>query len=139
MTTITAGPDGQPRFDGMTGKALADELHQMASRFADRGFSGSSYMTMEAAATALRHLSGRDEWHPIETAPRDGTEILTVGLDSKCVVATKWLSPGPFVRGVLASYHQPDGWYWASWSEPVGAITPTHWRPLPPPPKGTAT
>lgn len=59
MTTITTGPDGQPRFDGMTGKTLADELHQMASRFADRGFSGSSYMTMEAAAAALRHLSAR--------------------------------------------------------------------------------
>lgn len=58
MTQITTGPDG-PRFDGMTVESLADDLHQMALRFADRGFSASSYMTMETAAAALRHLSAR--------------------------------------------------------------------------------
>lgn len=58
MIKITDTPDDL-RFNGMSAESLADELHSMALRFADRGFSASSYMTMEAASTALRHLSAR--------------------------------------------------------------------------------
>lgn len=73
-----------------------------------------------------------DQWQPIETAPKDGTEILTVGTDSAKVIATKWLSPGP----MLGNYRMPNGWYWAGWRGPVGPITPTYWQHLPAPPKG---
>lgn len=71
------------------------------------------------------------KWLPIKTAPKDGTEILTVGVDSQDVIATKWLSPGPYVRGPNMNYHKPEGWYWAGWDGAVGPITPTHWTPLP--------
>jgi hypothetical protein len=74
-------------------------------------------------------------WQPIETAPKDGTEILTVGTDSKNVIATKWLSPGPFHRGQNGSYYAPDGWYWAGWDAAVGPVNPTHWMHLPDPPE----
>jgi hypothetical protein len=75
-------------------------------------------------------------WRPIETAPKDGTEIMTVGLDeSRKAIATRWLSPGPFVRGERRSYHKPEGWYWAGWDGAVGPVQPTQWRNLPDPPK----
>jgi hypothetical protein len=76
-----------------------------------------------------------DGWMPIESAPKDGTEILTTGLDSNSVIATKWLSPGPYVRGEHSHYHKEDGWYWAGWDGAVGPVRPTKWRPLPPAPK----
>lgn len=76
------------------------------------------------------------EWRTIDSAPKDGTEILTVGTDSPNVIATRWLSPGPFVRTPDVNYYRPDGFYWASWSEPVGPVNPTHWMPLPAPPDG---
>ncbi len=144
MTQITTGPDGKTLFDGMTGKALADELHQMASRFADHGFSGSSYMTMEAAAAALRHLSARDEWQPIETLPeRTNAEVgrwngSGNGKFYWSSVSASWFTVNgakewTYERSYRKSpFYDDDGDY----------AEPTHFmlRPSPPPPpKGTAT
>ena len=56
-----------------------------------------------------------DQWQPIETAPRDGAEIL--------------------------GYHQSLGVWIVSWdSDEEGfspGFQPTHWMPLPEPPKET--
>lgn len=61
------------------------------------------------------------EWHPIETAPRDGTHIL--------LWAPAWDAPS-------------TGWTYANdlWQDcPKGhhlpGRTPTHWMPLPFPPQ----
>ena len=61
------------------------------------------------------------EWQPIETAPKDETEVLA------CRAGKKW-------RQVL-------GWQWGSggcdgWYNSGGRnYDPTHWMPLPEPPK----
>ena len=57
------------------------------------------------------------EWQPIETAPKDGTEVLA------CRAGKKW-------RQVL-------GWQWGSggydgWYNSGGrSYNPTHWMPIP--------
>lgn len=80
-------------------------------------------------------------WQPITTAPKDGTEILTIGPDCDYrAIATKWLDPGPYVRTSFRNYYRETGWYWASWSgEPVGPVNPTLWQPLPDLPKCKGT
>ena len=69
------------------------------------------------------------EWQPIETAPKDGTLVLL------------------YAQGTLASgvYEAGDWYFWEGeivdcegrlnhWIKGFG---PTHWMPLPPPPKVT--
>lgn len=63
-------------------------------------------------------------WQPIETAPKDGTEVLTFGP----------LKDGSgFYYECQAYYHKGA---WPRW--PVewmaNCLTPTHWQPLPSPP-----
>lgn len=55
------------------------------------------------------------EWQPIDTAPRDGTEIVvyTADLDAMGVA---WWEHGQWTVG-------ESGW------------EPTHWIPVPPPPR----
>lgn len=114
MTQITTGPDGQPRFDGMTVESLPAQF----DRYARQYWSSAELVAIfKVAAAALRHLSARDEWQPIETAPRD--------------------------RDIFAGYFKDgkfkaDLTYWNNghWWQMTQNI-PTHWRPLPPPPKGT--
>ena len=76
------------------------------------------------------------EWLPIETAPKDGTEVL-VGVD----IATVWIVRNArFVRG--EDWMEPeseDGWwaYCNSVSQEMleGIFAPTHWMPMPDPPQ----
>lgn len=55
------------------------------------------------------------EWQPIETAPRDGTEILGYG------------------RGYFWIVHW-DRQHWSDY-DPITPPEPTHWMSLPEPPK----
>jgi len=60
-----------------------------------------------------------DGWQPIETAPRDGTEILA------------WFPPNrqaPTGARTIVQWHHGD------WYSPF-FIAPTMWQPLPAPPK----
>lgn len=57
------------------------------------------------------------EWKDIETAPRDGTPILAADKGTYAYVA-EWISANRVWIGA-------DGMYWE----------PTHWMPLPEPPK----
>lgn len=55
-------------------------------------------------------------WMPIETAPKDAKNILCVDAD-----------------GILAIVHDDLG----AWCDDYGFyVEPTHWMPLPEPPKG---
>lgn len=78
------------------------------------------------AEHALSHLTaleqmGEQQWQPIETAPRDGTEILAVESGSiSCV-----------------RYIQNVGWrdYSDIGAAGIDPLEPTHWMPLPCAPK----
>ena len=77
------------------------------------------------------------EWQPIETAPRDGSEVL--------VISTRWLAPVPahynsreyYEKEYGDALYMDEGWY-PSFSFlfdlPEITIEPTHWMPLPAPP-----
>lgn len=66
------------------------------------------------------------EWQPIETAPKDGTDVLLFR-------ATKYRVLPPTVAGWFDKGVIP-GWY--TYDEPDKAFDgePTHWMPLPAPP-----
>ena len=61
-----------------------------------------------------------DDWQPIETAPKDGTFIL---------VAVS----GDFALHIMLVWWI-DGWCWDMTNTPIVG-EPTHWMPLPEPPK----
>lgn len=64
------------------------------------------------------------EWLPIETAPKDGTQILAFArakLSGDFFGVTQWADAEPAFNSVA-------GWFWEY------AIRPTHWMPLPDPP-----
>ena len=76
----------------------------------------------------VRELEAAQEWQPIETAPKDGTSVL--------------ISNGVSV-GEAHYEEYAEGWFWAG-GHSTDAVdykvwTPTHWRPLPPPPKDKTT
>lgn len=60
-----------------------------------------------------------NEWQPIETAPRDGMEILLFARGQHNDV----------YRGVGQWSEQSKDWFWSF------AIRPTHWMALPEPPR----
>lgn len=75
------------------------------------------------------------EWQPIETAPKDGTEVLIAG----GTYSDGWNTEIPF-RGVsIAYWYRCHDAHWRGddlqahdeWRE----HKPTHWMPLPPPPQ----
>jgi hypothetical protein len=63
------------------------------------------------------------EWQPIETAPRDGTHFLAYWTSSEVDAHLKQYHVCHYSYGVL----------WPSWIKDNDM--PTHWMPLPPPPK----
>lgn len=82
--------------------------------------------SLQAQVEALRAEKRVSEWQPIETAPKDGTEVL-IGrfLDGK--LPTK----------AVASFHPSEGWRDAGdigWGGMYAHVRPTHWMPLPSPP-----
>ena len=69
---------------------------------------------------ALARRGAAMQWRPIEEAPKDGFEVLVYV---------------PRATGALyITASNPTGQQW--WSRNVGAVKPTHWMPLPPPPTG---
>ena len=69
-----------------------------------------------------------NEWQPIETAPKDGTQFLAFAKDSMSATrdyygVAQWAEANPdFAWSV-------EGWFWSY------ATRPTHCMPLPAPPK----
>lgn len=81
------------------------------------------------------------DWQPIETAPKDGTEILAYRQDCDVFIA-RYTSADAFLGGnELEGMDEADifaeGWFCADFvrgSRLDGAEMPTHWMPLPEPP-----
>jgi hypothetical protein len=68
------------------------------------------------AAQAVEKVAG---WQPIESAPKDGTEILVGWVGAKTIRPARWVSM--------------NGWIiYMSTTKPLNP--PTHWMPLPSPP-----
>ena len=95
----------------------------------------------DMAKTALDTLRANgvlnEGWQPIETAPKDGTEILTVRLleNGACFdpYITIWCTPR---RRTFNNYVVNDGKpAWLSQDQEWLVPIPTHWMPLPTPPK----
>lgn len=124
MTTITTGPDGEALFDGMSVQELIAWHQDFAARLANFCIPGYGHIPLLTAA-ALRHLSALNEWQPIETAPRDGNNILLFW----CGVVRMgfWLDNSKTMQAW-------DGWVPAD--RKSFRDNPTHWRPLPAPPGG---
>lgn len=76
------------------------------------------------AALAAAGYAVEQEWQPIETAPRDGTEVLVY---ARVLHPEKW---GVHLEPIIcaASYHPDAGWCVCEIRDV------THWRPLPTPP-----
>lgn len=66
------------------------------------------------------------EWQPIETAPRDGTDILTWRASQKTRLGV--------ICGMHCGFWHPDMKEWQS-SDLEWELLPTHWMPLPEPPE----
>jgi hypothetical protein len=93
----------------------------------------------EAAAAWNRALPGQSDaeardasgWQPIETAPRDGTEVLLT--DGEDVGGGFWDS-----EKLSFAKRSGPGWFWemdrADLPSARKIIGITHWMPLPPPP-----
>ena len=85
-----------------------------------------AFPQMEARDKLLREIAAlpdatpQAQWQPIETAPKDGTEILVFGESG---VATDSWSPGCYVSETEDAE--------AGWS----MLGHTHWMPLPPAPE----
>jgi len=73
-----------------------------------------------APTAALEKGDGRDAWQPIDTAPKDGTEVL--------LIATRHSMLIPHPEMIVGAYRQ--GW----WSGPSTLSHVTLWQPLPAPP-----
>ena len=95
----------------------------------DFGYADGQTDTAWMAWQARASLSAGDAgWQPIETAPKDGTQILAyIHIDDGDIGVMKWMD---FGQGLAL-------WVWSD--ELMGEVDPdpyqpTHWMPLPPPP-----
>lgn len=79
------------------------------------------------------------DWRPIETAPRDGTEINGFRPDQG-VFTFRWAWMEEFVPkdangDPVGDYDDTfAGWFHDRWGWMEGELTPTLWQPLPDPP-----
>ncbi len=79
------------------------------------------------SAVQVQELANQEEpmsdWQPIETAPRDGTEIIAASIYT--------VRGRPRVWNVYLTCCDAAGWV----TTRGGKAAPTHWMPLPEPPK----
>ena len=93
--------------------------------------------TISSEFTGPRQALADSAWQPIKTAPKDGTVVLVTNLS---------MGPDHPVEAQFGVYHSKWGDYPNHWTvvrdpDPFPAIwrgalvIPTHWMPLPEPPK----
>ena len=104
-------------------EALAKRIESEAEDLRLNGLQDTELRTI--AADLRAHASPGGGWRPIESAPRDGTQVLLLLADGYCVCA-EWseLSDGTCIWEIG---HNGD-------TRQAPAASATHWQPLPPPP-----
>jgi hypothetical protein len=73
-------------------------------------------------------------WQPIETAPKDGTQVL-LWVDGH-VMLSRWYVH--YLNGAPNPHRAPEweqGEMYGGFGGYMGPLRPTHWMPLPQPPK----
>lgn len=88
---------------------------------------------VQTTIALLRRFSAESvagQWRTIETAPKDGTQILAFAAGSPprrvdFYSVAQWAEAN--------GMGSVEGWFWSF------AIRPTHWQPLPLPPEGDAS
>lgn len=78
----------------------------------------------QAALARIAALEGEKEWKPIETAPKDGNDIILF------IPSERWCR-------VHSGRFTDDAWR-LSINNRLGRFNPTHWQPLPLPPQPTS-
>lgn len=81
-----------------------------------------------ALRDALDAAETREAWQPIETAPRDGTEVIVYVPSNEWVGAAWYSQRTKLWPPVYEDDLSEEG-------EPLNVGLPTHWRPLPTPPE----
>jgi hypothetical protein len=104
----------------MTNAELMDRARLLlpymeAARNGDRVLTELEFESFARLTQDLFDALAAQEWQPIETAPRDGADILG--------------NYGPFFIAIMRRSDQDD-----SWTDGSFYYRPTHWRPLPAPP-----
>ena len=89
-------------------------LMALAHSYATHFMTFTEHKHRSALRAALVAVQAVPAWLPIESAPKDGSEILVGSLDGSITVAHKGAHDKEFCS---------DGGYIASWA--------THWMPLP--------
>lgn len=114
-----------------TPEEQAEEYFQRkASEFIGENYSGDIELALQIYMTGAQvGYAAAREWHPISPeTPRDGTRILAVCYFYSDPIIIMW------VEGKLAGNEFPGEWVNFE-SEHIPTVTPTHWQPLPEPPK----
>lgn len=81
------------------------------------------------------------EWKPIETAPKDGRAILLTAFEDDGTQFETWqmmwghIKRNGFFPDKVGMWMSPDGSF--TWNGTPDKGGPTHWMPLPAPPKET--
>lgn len=117
-------------------EAFTDDMKQDLSFLGDT--CAEHYETILAALEAYKQPHAVDvKWQPIDTAPKDGRNILVIngakgGYGGSCGDSQK-----PYHIGVayyMNSAHFGGPWYATDCCDGVSTYRPTHWMPLPEPP-----
>lgn len=85
------------------------------------------------ARDEIERLRAASQWQSIETAPKDGTEVIVYRRDAGAFTA-HYISP----YDVGVSDDDEPSWFTVCGEDLTGDL-PTHWQPLPSPPTQEAT
>ena len=98
------------------------------------------YVLASMAYTAGYEAGQRDRWLPIESAPKDGTEILAWRDDAGAFMV-RWCAPIDFatdreLEEIDEATAEAEDWFCADFCvghRLEGSEVPTHWQPITPP------
>jgi hypothetical protein len=82
-------------------------------------------------------ILGASQWQPIESAPKDGTEVILWGPSRERPTQGEWVSD---IKQLSNDFEQVADPYWMSYDGGFTDEHPcTHWQPLPNPPQPPTT